>query len=153
MKKKIAGVGLVMLVCVLVGCSAPAASTITPTSIESTEVPIQTIAATEPEHGTTAYVDYIIFKGKADAANATQADIQEAYDFIKNNVDNFFKNNGTMEKIMYYGAILEYGSSEYTQLGMDATQAVKYVYRGAESITDDATQENLRQVKEALKTE
>ena len=33
---------------------------------------------------------------------------------------------------------------------MDLEQAVKYVYRGAESVENDATQENLSQIRESL---
>lgn len=39
---------------------------------------------------------------------------------------------------------------DYAELGMDLEQAVKYVYRGAESVEDDATQENLSQIRESL---
>ena len=34
--------------------------------------------------------------------------------------------------------------------GTDLVQAIKYVYRGAENVTDDATIENLRQIDKDL---
>lgn len=33
---------------------------------------------------------------------------------------------------------------------MDLEQAVKYVYRGAETVEDQATQENLNQIRKSL---
>ena len=57
---------------------------------------------------------------------------------------------------MFYGFWLEYaydgdeGARNYYNLGMDMEQAVKYVYRGAEKAEDEATKENLAQIKESL---
>lgn len=61
-----------------------------------------------------------------------------------------------MERAISYGYWLEYAyqndeaARDYAELGMDLEQAVKYVYRGAESVEDDATQENLSQIRESL---
>lgn len=55
---------------------------------------------------------------------------------------------------MYYGYLLEYGYKDtnkaYAELGMDAYQVVKYVYRGAEKVEDISTQENLKQIVKDL---
>ena len=44
-----------------------------------------------------------------DAANAaTENDISAAYEYIKSNYTDCFKDNATMEQMMYYGWLLEY---------------------------------------------
>ena len=44
-----------------------------------------------------------------DAANtATENDISTAYEYIKSNYTDCFKDNATMEQMMYYGWLLEY---------------------------------------------
>ena len=63
-----------------------------------------------------------------------------------------------MENIIYYGTILEvhynggmiYGLTR-GKIGMDAVQAVKYVYRKVETTNDISYMENVRQIKENLK--
>ena len=61
-----------------------------------------------------------------------------------------------LEQAICYGYWLEYAyaddeaARDYAELGMDMEQAVKYVYRGAEKVEDDATQENLGQIKKSL---
>ena len=78
----------------------------------------------------------------------------EAINFIKENYPNYFESNEVMEKTMYYGYLLEYGyknkNNNYADLGMDAYQVVKYVYRGAEKVEDISTQENLKQIAKDL---
>ena len=70
------------------------------------------------------------------------------------NYPNYFESNEVMEKTMYYGYLLEYGyknkNNNYADLGMDAYQVVKYVYRGAEKVEDISTQENLKQIAKDL---
>ena len=104
-----------------------------------------------PTANTTEMVDYI------SKVSTAVSDIV-AIDFIRNTYPNFYTDNATMEKAMYYGYLLEYrhqeDSTDYyqniTKLGMDTEQAVKYVYRGVEAVDDDATQENLKQISESL---
>ena len=100
-------------------------------------------------------VDAIILQAKADAETATDEDLQAAFTFIKDTYPDFFTDNEVMEKVMYYGSLLEYAyrdteETTMAELGMDAVQTVKYVYRGAETVEDEATKLNLEQVNESL---
>ena len=92
-----------------------------------------------------------------DAANAaTEHDISTAYEYIKANYTDCFKDNATMEQMMYYGWLLEYtyeGNTEkqdYYTLGQDAEQLVKYVYRGADTIDSDSTKASMEQIQHAI---
>lgn len=114
------------------------------------------------EPNTTAAVDEIINKGKEDALKASEEEIKEAIKFINDNYDNYWTNNETMHRGMYYGSLLEYSKKDkakenqkgldYTiyNLGTDTVQAIKYVYRKAETVEDSSTQSNLKQVKKSL---
>lgn len=101
-------------------------------------------------------VDSIARQAKADAENASDADLKKAYDYIKTNYKDCFGDNETMEQMMYNGWLLEYtydgneSMRDYYNLGMDAEQLVKYVYRGAETKDDQSTQENIKQIEESI---
>lgn len=92
-----------------------------------------------------------------DAANtATEHDISTAYAYIKANYTDCFKDNATMEQMMYYGWLLEYtyeGNTEkqdYYTLGQDAEQLVKYVYRGADTTDSDSTKAGMEQIQHTI---
>ena len=106
------------------------------------------------ETGTSAKVDEIASQAKNDANSITDEIKESAVSFIKNNKENFYKDNETMEQAMYYGYLLEYAyqssDTALAQLGQDVYQAIKYVYRGIEAVEDEATQENLRQIEKDL---
>lgn len=92
-----------------------------------------------------------------DAANtATENDISTAYEYIKSNYTDCFKENATMEQMMYYGWLLEYtyeGDTEkqdYYTLGQDAEQLVKYVYRGADTADSDSTKASMEQIQHTI---
>lgn len=92
-----------------------------------------------------------------DAANAaTENDISAAYEYIKSNYTDCFKDNATMEQMMYYGWLLEYtyeGNTEkqdYYTLGQDAEQLVKYVYRGADTTDSDSTKASMEQIQHTI---
>ena len=92
-----------------------------------------------------------------DAANtATENDISTAYEYIKSNYIDCFKDNATMEQMMYYGWLLEYtyeGDTEkqdYYTLGQDAEQLVKYVYRGADTADSDSTKASMEQIQHTI---
>lgn len=92
-----------------------------------------------------------------DAANsATENDISTAYEYIKANYTDCFKDNATMEQMMYYGWLLEYtyeGNTEkqdYYTLGQDAEQLVKYVYRGADTTDSDHSKSNIEQIRKSI---
>lgn len=135
--------------------SVPEVAQTTPSAPPAEPAPQET--ETIPEPNTSAMVDYIVTKAKTDSETITEEQKQEAVNFIKDNFQDYFKDNDTMEKTIYYGALLEYScekNSDLSNLGMDAKQVVKYVYHGAEKPEDEATQANLRQIKKSLeKTE
>lgn len=130
--------------------STDASTTNVADNITPTEAP-------EPEANTSAMVDSIVNKAKSDADGQLDLDTcKEALSYLKDNYPNYFTDNETMEKVMYYGTFLEYSfegkgiNDVCATLGQDALQTVKYVYRGADAIEDESTQSNLRQVKESL---
>lgn len=124
-----------------------------------TEVTSETENEAEPEANTSAKVDALALAAKQDVEENGVSDAKrdEAVAFIVEHYPDFYTDNETMEQAISYGYWLEYAyesdesARDYAELGMDLEQAVKYVYRGAESVEDDATQENLSQIREALK--
>ena len=123
-----------------------------------TEVTSETENEAEPEANTSAKVDALALAAKQDVEENGVSDAKrdEAVTFIVEHYPDFYTDNETMEQAISYGYWLEYAyesdesARDYAELGMDLEQAVKYVYRGAESVEDDATQENLSQIREAL---
>lgn len=120
--------------------STDASTTNVADNITPTEAP-------EPEANTSAMVDSIVNKAKSDADGQLDLDTcKEALSYLKDNYPNYFTDNETMEKVMYYGAFLEYSfegkgiNDVCATLGQDALQTVKYVYRGADAIEDESTQ-------------
>ncbi len=126
------------------------------TEQSSTQQSEQQPETTEPEANTSAKVDALAREAKAAAEGITDEKRDEAVTFIVEHYPDYYTDNETMEQAMAYGFLLEYAynddeaARDYAELGMDVAQAVKYVYRGAETVEDDATQENLRQIKETL---
>lgn len=123
-----------------------------------TETVSETEAEAEPEANTSAKVDALALAAKQDVEENGVSDTKrdEAVAFIVDHYPDFYTDNETMEQAISYGYWLEYAyesdesARDYAELGIDLEQAVKYVYRGAESVEDDATQENLRQIRESL---
>lgn len=135
--------------------SASASASISDASISSASTSAEP-AEEDPEPNTSAMVDSIARQAKADAENASDTDLKKAYGYIKANYKNCFGDNETMEQMMYNGWLLEYAYDEnesmrgYYNLGMDAEQLVKYVYRGAETKDDQSTKENIKQIEESI---
>lgn len=95
-------------------------------------------------------------QGKKDAEKLTPEGVSVAVSYIAERYPNIFESEEVMENVMYYGSLLGYyelDTQGYNDFGMDAVQAVKYVYRGVgvETIEDEATIENLRQMGEDAK--
>lgn len=112
------------------------------------------IATDGTEAKSSARVDAIAAFAK-NAAEQKNEDIgNEAVVFIANNHPNYFGSDEMMEKVMLCGFYLEHMDfgDRVTQLGQDAAQAVKYVYRGVETVEDAATQENLDQIMEIIES-
>lgn len=137
--------------------STTVTETVEPETEESDPVDVEPEA--EPEPNTSAKVDALALEAKAAVAEGvTDAQRDEAVTFIIDHYPDYYTDNETMEQAMAYGFWLEYAyqddeaSRTYAELGTDVSQAVKYVYRGAEAVEDDATQENLRQIQEHLET-
>ena len=124
------------------------------TATEQTTATVEQTETTTSKPNTSARVDEIARQAKADAKNIDTEKTIDAVKYIKENYPNYFTNNEVMEKTMYYGYLLEYGYKDtnkaYAELGMDAYQVVKYVYRGAEKVEDISTQENLKQIVKDL---
>lgn len=110
-----------------------------------------------PEPNTSEMVDYIYYQAKNDVGGGVNdAKRDEAVEYIRANYPNYYTDNEAMEKTMYYGYWLEEAyegngaSDPYAVLGMNTYQAVKYVYRGAEGVDAQSTQENLNQIADDL---
>ena len=124
--------------------------------------------STVAKSNTSAKVDEIILQAKNDAENISENDLNakwnEAFKYLKDHQNNFYESNEVMENAMYYGAfIYEYielnavasNTSELQdstkaayEAGLNTVDAIKYVYRGTESETDQTTQNKL---SEAIK--
>lgn len=122
---------------------------------------VETVEELSPEPNTTQMVDKLIKDGKSAAAKASKDDTAIALEYIKTHINNLFESNDVMEQTIYYGSLLEYyyaiDNDPYKgfisvegEIGMDAVQAVKYVYRNVESPEDTATIENINQITENL---
>ena len=110
--------------------------------------------STTSAYGTSQDVDNIALQAKEDAANIDEAKTDEAINYIKDNYNNYFANKEVMEQTMYYGYLLEYAYQDtnvsYANLGQDAYQVVKYVYRGTESADSQSVKANLEQIQKDL---
>lgn len=162
-KKKwiIVGVAVVLVLAAAVGGNKGSDQT---AGTPSSEPPTQASApaesepsAAEPELNTSAKVDALAREAKDSVAEGVTEEMRdEAVAFIVEHYPDYYGDNETMEQAMFYGFWLEYaydgdeGARNYYNLGMDMEQAVKYVYRGAEKAEDEATKENLAQIKESL---
>lgn len=162
-KKKwiIVGVAVVLVLAAAVGGNKGSDQT---AGTPSSEPPTQASApaesepsAAEPEPNTSAKVDALAREAKDSVAEGVTEEMRdEAVAFIVEHYPDYYGDNETMEQAMFYGFWLEYaydgdeGARNYYNLGMDMEQAVKYVYRGAEKAEDEATKENLAQIKESL---
>lgn len=162
-KKKwiIVGVVVVLVLAAAVGGNKGSDQT---AGTPSSEPPTQASApaesepsAAEPEPNTSAKVDALAREAKDSVAEGVTEEMRdEAVAFIVEHYPDYYGDNETMEQAMFYGFWLEYAydgdeaARGYYNLGMDMEQAVKYVYRGAEKAEDEATKENLAQIKESL---
>ena len=105
------------------------------------------------EENSSAMIDQIALTAKEHAEELTDELANEIIASIRGADHGFYDGADEMEKFMWYGYLLDYkydDSDARSELGTDLCQAIKYVYRGAESVLDDSTHENLLQVDEAL---
>ena len=101
------------------------------------------------EQGTTEMVDQISLVAQNNVGRMTDDDVSNIIKIISDADHKFYNNPEEMERFMWYGYLLDHkfdDSDPRSALGMDLYQAIKYVYRGVETIFDDATHENLSQI-------
>ncbi len=156
MKKRI---GLILsalfLVIALTACGSTAESADTKSLIPQTAGSSQQDGSAE-HIDTSAQADSIARKARDAANSATDEDISTAYEYIKANYTDCFKDDTTMEQMMYYGWLLEYkyeGDTEkqdYYTLGQNAEQLAKYVYRSSDTADSDSTKANIEQVGKSI---
>lgn len=124
----------------------------------------------QSEEGTSARVDEIAASASEAAKNMNEDQAVSAWDeaiqYLKKHVDNFYENIEVMEYSMYYGEFLYHYieenavASNISELpdstraaydaGYNTVKAIKYVYRGVEKIEDESTQSALSEAKSAL---
>lgn len=112
-----------------------------------------TVPTFSSEQNTSAMVDEIASVAKDNVVNLSDDQANEIIDIIRNANHQFYNGPEEMEKYMWYGYLLDYkydDSDPRSELGMDLCQAIKYVYRDAETVLDDATHENLSQIDKDL---
>lgn len=156
MRKRISIIlSALFLAIVLTACGSTAEPADTKSSTPQTAVSSQQDGSAE-HIDTSAQADSIARQAR-DAANAaTENDISTAYEYIKSNYTDCFRDNATMEQMMYYGWLLEYkyvGNPEkedYCNLGQDAEQLVKYVYRGTDTTDSDHSKSNIEQIRKSI---
>ncbi len=119
----------------------------------------QSKSNTEIAANTSEKVDAIALEAKAATKESiTDEERDDAINFIVEHYPDYYVDNEVMEQTMFYGFWLDYAykddvsNEDYAKLGTDVAQAVKYVYRGAEKVEDEATQLNLEQVQKGLDT-
>lgn len=146
--KKIITAALALAMCMqFAACSQNDNSSKAESTTSATTAQTTAAELVEPEeHGTSEYVDYIYYKAREDAKTATDEQLQEAVDWLKNNTKEYFSGPENMEKTMYYGQLLEHKykktGNQYEKIGWQAFKTVKYVYRGVEDVLDEVTYEN-----------
>lgn len=156
MKKRIHTILTALFLAVaLTACGSTAEPANTKSSTPQTAASSQQDGSAE-HIDTSAQADSIARKARDAANSATDEDISTAYEYIKANYTDCFKDNTTMEQMMYYGWLLEYkyeGDTEkqdYYTLGQSAEQLAKYVYRGSDTADSDSTKVNIEQVGKSI---
>jgi hypothetical protein len=122
------------------------------------------------EEGSSARVDEILLQAGNDAKQITEDQIDAAWDeafaYLKQHEENFYESPEVMEHAMYYGEFIyryienNAAASNISELpdstraaydaGYNTVKAIKYVYRGVESVEDESTLMALSEAKEAL---
>lgn len=106
------------------------------------------------EKNSSAMVDQIASTAKANIDKFSDFDAERIIKKISNARHEYYDSVNKMEKYMWYGYLLDYkyeDSDPRSELGTDLTQAIKYVYRNVETVSDESTKSNLRQINKDLK--
>lgn len=101
----------------------------------------------------TEMVEQIARTAKANIDSFSTKDANKIIETIQKANHNYYTDNTTMERFMWYGYLLDYkypDNDARSELGTDLYQAIKYVYRGMESVSDSSTRENWSQIDKDL---
>lgn len=147
----IGAVVLLLLIIVFGSGGENDSSTIPNPTIEPTAISVDQT----PEPQSSEMVDHIIRTAKADASGSdAETKATAAFEWIVQTVPQWYDGPEIMEQAIYNGALVEYyyaGRDDVrSEIGVDVVQSVKYVYRGAETVLDDSTQENIQQIKDGI---
>lgn len=85
--------------------------------------------------------------------SASEEKRNEAVSYLKDNYPNYTVDDNTMIKVMYYGFYLNHAYGDgttYGDLGFDASQIAKNIYRGSETTNSDFIKANYEQVEKSL---
>ena len=91
---------------------------------------------------------------QSDAENITEQQQQQALDFIAANCENFYQDNETMAKALYYGSFIANANYEQDKelfnFGLHIIAAIESVYDGSATTEDDDILLNLAKTKTDL---
>lgn len=159
MKKKVLSLlAITVLILAFTACGDDVSKDDAATDVPKVE---KTIDVTDPMslpaftagQNTTEMVDQIGATANDYADKLTDSQADQIIAAIRVADHNFYNGPEEMEKYMWYGHLLDakYDDSDARSLlGADLVQAIKYVYRGSESVLDDSTHENLLQIDKDL---
>lgn len=110
------------------------------------------IEGVEPK--TSKMVD-VINQASKNSANfsASEEKRDEALNYLRSNYPNYTADDNVMIHVMYYGFYLNHAYGDgttYGDLGFDASQIAKNVYRGTDAPDSQFVQSNYEQVQELL---
>ena len=148
-------VGIVVVLLIIIIAIAASSGGDTNSDPDPEPTPYTALITEEPEeHGTSEYELYLTSKARIDSETATDEQLQAAVDWLKNNVSTYFSSQENMENTIYFGRLLECAYKDsgkvFGSVGWQAQKTVKYVYRGAETVTDQVTQDNLAELIELV---
>lgn len=107
-----------------------------------------------PMQNSTQMVNKIAIDAKAKSETATPEELQKALDNLRALSGNFYASNDTMHSVMYNSQLLYYyykdTNTPYEQAGFYAFTAVKYVYRGIDTVDSKDTSDSLTKFASAL---
>lgn len=111
-----------------------------------------------PEHNTEEMLEYLAKESREVMRNGVKLHVLEenrekAINFIKENYPNYFTDNETLEKTIYYGYYLKNAdtldkdtTTLYRNIGKSVENALKGVYLNTDTAQSDTVQENLKQL-------
>lgn len=95
----------------------------------------------------------IINKAETDSGSAENKDYSTAASYINKHINDFQKNDKTMEYMVYYGMLLYYGygsGSKTSDMGYNAAEAARLVYAQKYDYSSDKVQSCINKVKADL---